>query len=213
MFESEKELSEYTQETEKNFPKESAVDGGVLRALRRHVLERGKSRFTQHQRSQPGKSNRRHGLSRAFHSKVPIPSRDCGDAPEVLSHPHLTMSFSPHALKVNSPANAPLLCFTPLTKRITSPSLTSAAAQRSCKTAVHRCVTRQQLRVVYHPPLSSFPPLRFLANSHIRLINHIGHMRDLPRPTGVRFPRRVGLFPLFQPRASMRVWRVIFPVG
>jgi hypothetical protein len=38
IFETEKELSEYTQETEKYFPKENAKDGGVLRALRRHIL-------------------------------------------------------------------------------------------------------------------------------------------------------------------------------
>jgi hypothetical protein len=37
-FKTEKELSEYTQETEKYFPKEDAKDGGVLRALRRHIL-------------------------------------------------------------------------------------------------------------------------------------------------------------------------------
>jgi hypothetical protein len=39
IFETEKELSKYTQETEMYFPKKSAKDGGVLRALRRHILE------------------------------------------------------------------------------------------------------------------------------------------------------------------------------
>src|ERR1700761_5311898 len=34
-------LSEYTQATEKYFPKEDAKDGGVLRALRRHILAPG----------------------------------------------------------------------------------------------------------------------------------------------------------------------------
>ncbi|KAH9173555.1 hypothetical protein EDB89DRAFT_704049 [Lactarius sanguifluus] len=38
IFKTEKELSEYTMETEKFFPKEDAQDGGVLRALRRHIL-------------------------------------------------------------------------------------------------------------------------------------------------------------------------------
>ncbi|KAF8268757.1 hypothetical protein EI94DRAFT_1726967 [Lactarius quietus] len=38
LFRTERELSEYTQETEKYFPKEDAKDGGVLRALRRHIL-------------------------------------------------------------------------------------------------------------------------------------------------------------------------------
>ena len=38
IFETEIELSEYTKETEKFFPKEDAKDGGVLRALRRHIL-------------------------------------------------------------------------------------------------------------------------------------------------------------------------------
>jgi hypothetical protein len=47
IFESEKELSEYTKETEKFFPKENAVDGGVLRALRRHILEPRESRARQ----------------------------------------------------------------------------------------------------------------------------------------------------------------------
>jgi hypothetical protein len=37
-FKTEKALSEYTKETKKFFPKESARDGGVLRALRRHIL-------------------------------------------------------------------------------------------------------------------------------------------------------------------------------
>ena len=37
LFEMEKELSEYTKETEKFFPKENAQDGGVLRALCRHI--------------------------------------------------------------------------------------------------------------------------------------------------------------------------------
>ncbi|KAF8470433.1 hypothetical protein DFH94DRAFT_771202 [Russula ochroleuca] len=38
IFKSEKKLSEYTRRTEKFFPKEDAADGGVLRALRRHIL-------------------------------------------------------------------------------------------------------------------------------------------------------------------------------
>ncbi|KAH9066265.1 hypothetical protein EDB87DRAFT_1554509, partial [Lactarius vividus] len=38
IFKTEEELSEYTKKTGKYFPKESAVDGGVLRALRRHIL-------------------------------------------------------------------------------------------------------------------------------------------------------------------------------
>ncbi|KAH9019803.1 hypothetical protein EDB84DRAFT_1275619, partial [Lactarius hengduanensis] len=38
IFETETELSEYTKKTKKFFPKEDAVDGGVLRALRRHIL-------------------------------------------------------------------------------------------------------------------------------------------------------------------------------
>jgi hypothetical protein len=47
IFESEKELSEYTKETGKFFPKEHAADGGVLRALRRHILEPRESRARQ----------------------------------------------------------------------------------------------------------------------------------------------------------------------
>ena len=37
IFKTEKLLSEYTKETGKYFPKEDARDGGVLRALRRHI--------------------------------------------------------------------------------------------------------------------------------------------------------------------------------
>ena len=37
-FETEKELSEYTKQTKKYFAKHAADDGGVLRALRRHIL-------------------------------------------------------------------------------------------------------------------------------------------------------------------------------
>ncbi|KAI9446048.1 hypothetical protein H4582DRAFT_1903111 [Lactarius indigo] len=39
IFKTEKELSEYTMETEKYFPKKDAKDGGVLRALRRQIFE------------------------------------------------------------------------------------------------------------------------------------------------------------------------------
>jgi len=38
IFKTERELSEYTRTEKKFFPKEDAVDGGVLRALRRHIL-------------------------------------------------------------------------------------------------------------------------------------------------------------------------------
>lgn len=38
IFGTEKELSEYTHATKKFFPKEDARDGGVLCALRRHIL-------------------------------------------------------------------------------------------------------------------------------------------------------------------------------
>ena len=38
IFETEKQLSIYTKKTKKYFPKEDARDGGVLRALRRHIF-------------------------------------------------------------------------------------------------------------------------------------------------------------------------------
>ena len=38
IFKSRDELRKYTKETGKYFPKQSAVDGGVLRALRRDIL-------------------------------------------------------------------------------------------------------------------------------------------------------------------------------
>ena len=62
IFESEKELSEYTKETKKFFPKEDAVDGGVLRALRRHILNPRESRCRQGQLSQTGNSYHRHPI-------------------------------------------------------------------------------------------------------------------------------------------------------
>ena len=46
IFESEEELSMYTKKTGKFFPKESAADGGVLRALRRHILVPGQGRIS-----------------------------------------------------------------------------------------------------------------------------------------------------------------------
>ncbi len=53
IFESEEELSKYTLNTGKIFPKEDAADGGVLRALRRHILA-------------PCPSHFRRGISRKF---------------------------------------------------------------------------------------------------------------------------------------------------
>jgi hypothetical protein len=70
IFKSEKELSEYTKETEKFFPKENVVDGGVLRALRRQILvpresqlresQPRESRSRQGRLFRPGNSSRRH---------------------------------------------------------------------------------------------------------------------------------------------------------
>ena len=223
IFKSEKELSEYTKETEKFFPKKNADDGGVLRALRRHILLPRESRSRQGQHTQPGNSF--HRRSRAFHSRVPIPSRDYGDGPGVSAPPYLTMPSLPHAFKFNSPVNMPLLCFSPLT-----PNLLSVGVQRACNTPIPTTTTTTATRSCHvtshmgpgHPPLFSFPPLNLLANSHDRLympyhrsINRIGHIRSIHRPTGVPGPRGVGLSPLFQyssslPRACMHVRRVIF---
>jgi len=62
IFRSEKELSKYTHETCKFFPKENAADGGVLRALRRHILVPRESRSISRRGrlSQPGNSGHRH---------------------------------------------------------------------------------------------------------------------------------------------------------
>jgi hypothetical protein len=57
IFETETELSEYTQETEKYFPKQNAKDGGVLRALRRHIL-------APREDTRPPKKNKSHKGSR-----------------------------------------------------------------------------------------------------------------------------------------------------
>ena len=38
IFKTERQLSAYTKETDKFFPKKDARDGGVLRALRRHIF-------------------------------------------------------------------------------------------------------------------------------------------------------------------------------
>jgi hypothetical protein len=205
IFKSEKELSDYTKATSKFFPKEDAVDGGVLRALRRHILEPQESRpqGTRYRQGQPPSlANRTTAIrSRAFHSRVPI---------RVLSQPYLTMTSSPHAFKFNSPANTPLLCFSPLIQCATSPNLVPAAAQRGCPTTIPT-TRRSSCHVTSHMGHHDR-----LYMPHHRLINRIEQMKDILRPTGVPCPRGVGLSPLFQynlplPRASMRVWRVIFP--
>ena len=51
IFKTEQELSEYTRQTAKFFPKEDAVDGGVLRALRRHILAPRQDRDEEHNNS------------------------------------------------------------------------------------------------------------------------------------------------------------------
>jgi len=220
IFESEIELSEYTKKTKKFFPKEDAADGGVLRALRRHILVPRESR-SREANSLNLKSY--HRQLRAFHSRVPIPSRHGGDAPGVSAHwqPYLTMSSPPHAFKFNSPINTPLLCSSPFTQCTTSPNLVPAAAQRGCTTTIPT-TQRSSCHVTSH--MNHF----ILANSHDRLymsynrlINRIGHMKDILSPTGAPRPRGVGLSHLFQYRpslpraslrASMRVRRVPFPV-
>ena len=217
IFKSEKELSDYTMMTEKFFPKENAVDGGVLRALRRHILDprECRPRETRSRQGQPHSlANRTTAIrSRAFHSRVPI---------RFLSQPYLTMSSPPRAAKFNSPANAPLLGFSPLIQCATSPNLVPAAAQRGCPTTIPT-TRRSSFHVTSHMNHhSSFPPLAHSHNRlympYHRLINGIGKTKDILHPTGVPCPRRVGLSPFFQynlslPRASMRVWRVISPVG
>ncbi|KAH9985888.1 hypothetical protein BJV74DRAFT_846098 [Russula compacta] len=60
IFETEKELSEYTRAEEKFFPKENARDGGVLRALRRHILAPREDRRVMG-RGVPGRNWRRKG--------------------------------------------------------------------------------------------------------------------------------------------------------
>ena len=60
IFESEEELSWYTKETKKFFPRESAADGGVLRALRRNILAPRESRSTHKANAQPGNSYHLH---------------------------------------------------------------------------------------------------------------------------------------------------------
>jgi hypothetical protein len=55
IFKTEKELSEYTIATGKFFPKEDAKDGGVLRALRRHIWNpREARRFSRKNESHKG---------------------------------------------------------------------------------------------------------------------------------------------------------------
>ena len=210
------------------------MDGGVLRALRRHILAPSESRPRQDQLSQRVATRATANRSREFHSMVPIPSRDCGDAPTVSAQPYVTMSSSPHAFKFNSPM-APIhhpCASAPLPSGTTSPDLVPAAAQTGCTTTIpttrsncHVTGHMGQFRPGHHPPLSSFPPLNLLPNSHDRLymsyhrlINRIGLVKDILRPTGVPCPRGVGPSPLFRysssiPRASMLVRRVIFPVG
>jgi len=127
---------------------------------------------------------------RTFRSRVPIPSRDCGDAPGVSSQPYLTMPSSPHAFKFDSPVNTPLLCFSPLTQCTTSPNLVLAVTtiptiqSSSCHVTSHM----GQFIPGHHPLLYSLLS-HLLANSHDRLymsyhrlINRIGHMKEKLRP-------------------------------
>jgi len=58
LFKTEKQLSEYTKETEKYFPKESARDGGVLRALRRRILAPRDDRIS-HKRDKSHKGSKK----------------------------------------------------------------------------------------------------------------------------------------------------------
>jgi hypothetical protein len=53
IFNTEKGLSEYTKAKGKYFPKEKAEDGGVLRALRRHIL-------APREDTRPSKKNKSH---------------------------------------------------------------------------------------------------------------------------------------------------------
>jgi hypothetical protein len=215
------------------------VDGGVLRALRRHILVPQESRARQSQLRQRLATPTTTIRWRAFHSRVPIPSRDYGDPTGVSAQPCLTMSSSQHTFKFTSPISpihhSPASALLPSGTKF--PNLVPAAAQRGCTITIPttqrsscHVMSNIQFRPDHHPPLhrlplSSFPPLKLLANSHDRLymyyhrlINRIGHMKDILRPTRVPCPRGVGSSPLFQyspslPRAGMRVWRVIFPVG
>jgi hypothetical protein len=45
-------------------------------------------------------------IARAFHSRIPIPSRGCGDIPGVSAQPYLIMQSSPHTFKFNSPVTS-----------------------------------------------------------------------------------------------------------
>ncbi|KAI9446052.1 hypothetical protein H4582DRAFT_1903118 [Lactarius indigo] len=56
IFETEGDLSEYTKKTGKYFPKESAVDGGVLRALRRHILAPHEGTSSSMKKFNPGRN-------------------------------------------------------------------------------------------------------------------------------------------------------------
>ena len=225
IFESEKELSGYTKETGKFFPKKSAADGGVLRDLRRHILAPQESRPRKGQ-LQPRTTVVR---SRAFHSGVPIPSKHRGDAPVASAQPDLSMSSSPHAFKFNSPINTPLLYFSPLTQsQHTASSQTGpTGAQRSCTSTIPTTQSNCHVTGLMAGHLrSSFPPLKLFANSRDRLCtsyhplnSRIDRLKERHCPIGVRCsPGALGLFPWFQyssslPRAAMRVRRVIFPVG
>ncbi|KAI0263440.1 hypothetical protein BC834DRAFT_957760 [Gloeopeniophorella convolvens] len=58
LFPTEKALSEYTLEKNRIFPKEDARDGGVLRALRRHILDPKESRPPRNGQKRRGKKGR-----------------------------------------------------------------------------------------------------------------------------------------------------------
>ena len=163
IFKSEEELSKYTHETEKFFPKERAKEGGVLRALRRHILNPRKSRSRQAQRPL-GPSTRITTRAFHWHSRVPIVTAGL----HLWSLPSPPSTLPCHSRHMTSSSTFPWhQCATPSYSALPLPP--SSQLHKGCTTT---CSSRHVTSHMGHPPppLSSFPPLKILPNSHDRLI-------------------------------------------
>ena len=144
--------------------KKHAKDGGVLRGLRRHILEPRKSRSGRSQRP-PSPSTRTTTRAFHWHSRVPIGTAGL----HLLSLPSPPSTLPCHSRHMTSSSTFPWRqCATPSYSALPLPP-SSQRLHNGCTTTCSTCHVTSHMS---HPPppLSSFPPLKILPNSHDRLI-------------------------------------------
>ena len=170
IFKSERELSKYTNETKKFFPKKHAKDGGVLRALRRHILNPRESRSRRGQRPlDPTTRTTTTTQSRAFHSGVPIGTAGL----HFWSLPSPPSTLPCHSRHMTSSSTFPWSQWaTPSYSALPLPTSSQLLHKGCASTTCNSChVTSHMGHPPPPPPLVySFPPLKLLPNSHDRLI-------------------------------------------